>query len=327
MKRRCPAAGSTVKVDDYSSEVPVLPRIIVAARRDDVLGRRLAIREADAPFVLEFCHDAEALVERVRQKRPAAIVVGLRGRRSGPVIALVRRIKTHCPQLPVMVACLDESAPGRDVLSAARAGAEHFAFNKIDNFHAVLGTLASPGDPLPPQRRPSLDRSDQLGALRRGSLWRSSTHARVAQRTGSPPSVLPPSTSPLLRRIIQACLGPVCPRDVAALARRVDQPRRSLAREAARRGWPSPRVLLQWGRLFRGAIAGSEARSVGESWSDAQQVIAHAAGYRSSRTASRAFRALAGVSLRELWLDGAAALLPAFLAATGAGTSPSRLAS
>jgi hypothetical protein len=308
----------------------VLPRIIVAARRDDVLGRRLAMREADAPFVLEFCHDVESLMERVRQERPAALVVGLRGRRSAPVIALVRRIKTHCPQLPVMVACLDESAPGRDVLSAARAGAEHFVFNKIDNFHAVLRTLASPGDPLPPQRRPSFDRRDQLGGVRlRGKLWRSSANAptRFAQRSGSSPAVLPPSISPLLRRIIQACLGPACPPDVAALARRLDLPRRSLTREAARRGWPSPRVLLQWGRLFRGAIAGSEARGAGASWNDGQRVIAHAARYRSSRTASRAFRALAGVSLRELWLDGAAALLPAFLAATGTGTSPSRLAS
>ena len=39
------------------------------------------------------------------------------------------------------------------------------------------------------------------------------------------------------------------------------------------------------------------------------------AGYGSVRTASRAYRSRAAIGLREIWRDGAAALLPAFLAA------------
>ena len=62
------------------------------------------------------------------------------------------------------------------------------------------------------------------------------------------------------------------------------------------------------------------------SWQEAQWVIAIEAGYGSVRTASRAFRARAGVGLREIWRDGASALLPAFL--TAVNHSPShRLAS
>ena len=283
--------------------------------------------ETDAPFVLEFCNDRDALVERVCQERPAALVVGLRGRRSGPMIALVRRVKAQCPQIPVVVACLDASAPGRDVLNAARAGAEHFAFNNIDNFQSVLRTLVSPRDPLPAE--PRLGARGRLRVARgRGTLRTPVPRTRFAQRVASASlAVLPASTSPLLRRIIQACLGPVAPPHVASLAHRLGLPRRSLAREITRRGWPSPRVLLQWGRLFRGAIAGIEARAAGASWNDAQIAIAQAAGYRTPRTASRAFRARAGISLRELWLDGTAALVPAFLAATDTGTPPSRLAS
>jgi hypothetical protein len=55
-------------------------------------------------------------------------------------------------------------------------------------------------------------------------------------------------------------------------------------------------------------------------------VIAVEAGYGGVRTASRAYRARAGVSLRDVWRDGADALLPAFLAAVR-DSSAHRLAS
>jgi hypothetical protein len=85
-------------------------------------------------------------------------------------------------------------------------------------------------------------------------------------------------------------------------------------------------VLLKWGRLFRGAAAGITARLEGTAWDEAQWIIAVEAGYGSLRTASRAYRARAGVGLREVWRDGAAALLPAFLAAVR-DAPPHRLAS
>jgi hypothetical protein len=74
-------------------------------------------------------------------------------------------------------------------------------------------------------------------------------------------------------------------------------------------------VLLKWGRLFRGAAAGATARLEGTPWDEAQWIIAVEAGYGSVRTASRAYRTRAGIGLREVWRDGAEALLPAFLAA------------
>ena len=294
------------------------PRVVVVGRRDDALGRSLASTDEQSSFVLEFCANRNALLERMRGERPAALVVGLRGHRSAPVISLVRRVKSHCPDLPVVVACLDQVTPGRDVLNVARAGAEHFAFDQIDDVDAVLRTLIGASDPEPTGRR--LHRLDEVGIARaRATARRSGHRLRYAERTPTPAlNVLPPSSSPLLRRIIQSCLGSTPPADVAALATHLGLPRRSLTRETMRRHWPSPRALLQWGRLFRGALAGTRSRLAGESWSETQAAIARGAGYQSARTASRAYRSRAGVSLRDVWREGSAALVPAFVAATNA---------
>jgi hypothetical protein len=304
----------------------MLPRIVVAGRRDDALGRALAGRSGDLPFALEFHGDGDQLVARLRDSCPALVVLGLRGRRGAAVGALIRRIKSWCPQLPVVVACLDESARGREVLHAARAGAEHFAFRHADDFPNVLRNLIAPV--LSNGQGSQISGLDDLERARaRAGLRRSASRNRYSERAPATVlGVLPASVSPLLRRILHACVSAAPPETVYELATRISLPKRSLARDVARRGWPAPRVLLNWGRLFRGAAAGAAARLEGTSWEEAQWVIAVEAGYGSVRTASRAFRARASVGLREIWRDGAAALIPAFLAAV-AESRPHRLAS
>jgi len=169
---------------------------------------------------------------------------------------------------------------------------------------------------------------DDIGRARaRAGLRRGPRRNRYAERAPSAVlGMLPASVSPLLRRIIHACVATVAPETVDELGVRIALPKRSLAREVARRGWPAPHVLLKWGRLFRGAAAGVAARLEGTSWEEAQWIIAVEAGYGSVRTASRAYRARAGIGLREIWRDGAAALLPAFLVAVR-DSPPHRLAS
>ena len=303
----------------------MLPRVVVVGRKDDALGRTLASTDEQTPFVLEFCANRHTLLERMRE-RPAALVVGLKARRSAPVISLVRRVKNQCPEVPVVVACLDHVTSGRDVLSVARAGAEHFAFDQIDDVDAVIRTLVAPTGSDPDGTRAPVD---EIGLARaRATARRSSRRVRYAERTPAPlVGVLPATASPLLRRIIHVCVMSAPPRDVATLALLLGLPRRSLTRETVRRGWPSPRSLLMWGRLFRGALAGARSRLAGDSWTETQLAIAHGAGYQSARTASRAYRSRAGTTLRDIWREGSAALLPAFLAAVEAGLPPRRLAS
>src|SRR5947207_12923193 len=105
----------------------MLPRIVVVGRKDDALGRALSVRAGEPPFALEFHADGDLLVAGLRDECPALVVVGLRGRRGTAVGALIRRVKSWCAHLPVAVACLGESAPGRVVLRAVRAGAENLA--------------------------------------------------------------------------------------------------------------------------------------------------------------------------------------------------------
>jgi len=303
----------------------MVPRIVVVGRKDDALGRALMVRAAEPPFSLEFHPGGDSLVDNLRDECPSLVVIGLRGRRGTAVGALVRRIKAWCPQLPVVIACLDESAPGREVLHAARAGAEHFAFRHVDDFPSVLRAIVAPSAKAP--KAPAVAAVDDISRARALSDWRRPPRrTRYAERAPSAVlGMLPASVSPLLRKIIHACVVAVPPETVDELAARVALPKRTLGREVARRGWPAPHVLLKWGRLFRGAAAGVTARLGGTSWDEAQWIIAVEAGYGSVRTASRAFRARAGIGLREIWRDGAAALLPAFLAAVL--DSPHRLAS
>jgi hypothetical protein len=304
----------------------MLSRIVVAGRKDDVLGRTLRMGAGDASFVLEFQPQNDQFIERLRDRCPSLVVLGLRSRRGAALGALIRRIKSWCPELPVLIACLDESVEGREVLHAARAGAEHFAFRDVDDFESVIRALVDPagassGSVL------ALE-SDDLGRARaRAAVRRRSQRRRYAERAPTAAlSLLPATISPLLRRIIQVCVAQSPPATVDELASRLALPKRSLAREVARRGWPAPHVLLQWGRLFRGAAAGAAARISGVSWSEAQWVVAEEAGYATVRTASRAYRTRGRVGLRDVWRDGVAALLPAFLA-TLSDFPPHRLAS
>ena len=302
----------------------MLPRIVVVGRKDDALGRAVTARTSERSFVLEFHPGGDALIDSLRDECPSLVVIGLRGRRGTAVGALIRRIKSWCPQLPIVVACLDDSAPGREVLHAARAGAEHFAFRHSDDFPAVLRSLVA----LNAGSVGRVDAIDDIGRARaRAELRRAPRRNRYAERAPSAVlGMLPASVSPLLRRIVHACVVGLPPQTVDELSARMSLPKRSLAREVARRGWPAPHILLKWGRLFRGAAAGATARIDGTPWDEAQWIIAVEAGYGSVRTASRAYRASAGIGLREVWRDGAAALLPAFLAAVR-DSPPHRLAS
>src|SRR6266550_1840119 len=175
----------------------MLPRIVVVGRKDDALGRALSVRAGEPSFALEFHADGDLLVARLRDECPSLVVIGLRGRRGTAVGALIRRIKSWCPQLPVVVACLDESAPGREVLHAARAGAEHFAFRHVDDFPSVLSALVVQHESHTSQA--SVTDIDDIGRARaRADLRRTSHRNRYAERAPSAVlGMLPASVSPL----------------------------------------------------------------------------------------------------------------------------------
>jgi hypothetical protein len=213
----------------------MLPRIVVVGRKDDALGRAVTARTSEQSFVLEFHPGGDSLVDGLRDECPSLVVIGLRGRRGTAVGALVRRIKAWCPQLPIVVACLDESAPGREILHAARAGAEHFAFRHADDFPAVLRSLVA----REVESRAHLDEIDDIGRARaRAEQRRSPRRNRYAERAPSAVlGMLPASVSPLLRRIIHACVVAVPPETVDDLA--ASKARRGTKRSGSSRWRPA----------------------------------------------------------------------------------------
>src|SRR5207237_5123206 len=176
----------------------MFPRIVVVGRKDDALGRALTARAGEPPFALEFHSGGDSLVDDLRDECPSLVVIGLRGRRGTAVGALIRRIKSWCPQLPVVVACLDESAPGREILHAARAGAEHFAFRHVDDFPSVLRKLVVPALP-DPARKLSSGVDDLKQARARVGVRRAARRNRYSERAPAAVlSMLPATISPLL---------------------------------------------------------------------------------------------------------------------------------
>ena len=205
----------------------MLPRIVVVGRKDDALGRAVTARSSEPGFVLEFHPGGESLVDHLRDECPSLVVIGLRGHRGTAVGALIRRIKSWCPQLPIVVACLDDSAPGREVLHAARAGAEHFAFRHSDDFPTVLRSLVG----IRPESPESADDIDDIGRARaRAEQRRAPRRNRYAERAPSAVlGMLPASVSPLLRHAISRAVrfppehdtrDPPCARSRSRLRRR-----------------------------------------------------------------------------------------------------------
>lgn len=310
----------------------MLPRIVVAARRDDALARLLSGSGLNPSYSLEFCARRDAIVERIRLRRPAALIIELRGDHGVAEAALVRRVKQHCPQVPVVVACSGTTARGSAVLETARAGAEHFAFTDVDDFADVLrALLRPPPTPEEPRRAPIAGTRGEAPIRRRSLATRARGASRVLpsrpRRTPMPLQAALTPMPPLLRRIVSVLLRTIPPVHVDELSAAVGLPRRTLLREMSRRGWPRPHQLLRWGRLLRGAVAAGDARGAGVDWEDSREVITHAAGYGSARSAQRAFRALAGVGLQQVWLGGVDAVLAALRAATGSRPPSTRLAS
>lgn len=240
-------------------------------------------------FQLEVVCDVDALAARTRddgdQERPAAIVVELHHDAVGPVGPVVRALRRRYPGTPLVVACTD-NAPGRDLLHAARAGAEHFAYLAQDDLGAMLTRLTEPFADV-------LALECEQAALVAG---------------------LPRPIGRVLNAILRA---PASPDSVLALAATVGVSTRTFERRASRHGWPAPRQFLGWGRLVRGAAAVDTAHELPGA---ALGALLAASGFSSYERAARAYARQADVTLPAVLAMGMRALEPALLACFGSRT-------
>lgn len=206
----------------------------------------------DIGFTVEHCQHPEHLPRRLRLAPPSAIVLPLRPGAAPAAEATIREVRALCPEVPLVVYCLP-TPDGTAVLAAARAGAEHFAFAPADDLSRVLRRVMAPAA--------------------RASHARSLVESRLA-------------TFPALaRRVLEVGMTQdPPPTKVPALARALNMPTRTLRRTLARRGWPSPKTLLDAGRALRALLALADGEH--------PAVAASTAGFASARAVPRALRRL-----------------------------------
>ena len=260
-------------------------RVLVIDRRPAARGRALAA-VVPPPFAPELCEEPEQLKRRFSQ-RPDAIVLPLASGADPSVIGIIEAVRDQWPQVPVVAWC-DEGAHGSAILSAARAGVEHFAFTGVDRVDDVLRTVIPMPDETPTSSASGVDR------VRRAiESW-------------------PPLAQRMLERLV---FGEPAITSVANLARSLQIAERTLDRRCQMRGWPSPSTLVSWGRLVRGALAMERTGDMLQG--------ADAAGYRGARTFRRKLSAITGSSLTTSLGDAIGPLIALLAGSIGSAANAS----
>src|SRR4051794_38469943 len=112
-----------------------MTHVLVIERRPAARARALAAG-VSSPFASELCDEPDQLDKRLLRRRFAAVVLPLAPGTDPAVVGIIHAVRDRYPRMPVVVWC-DEDAAGTSILSAARAGAEHFAFDGVDHVDDV----------------------------------------------------------------------------------------------------------------------------------------------------------------------------------------------
>ena len=258
-------------------------RVLVIDRRPAARGRALAA-VVPPPFAPELCEEPEQLKRRFPQ-RPDAVVLPLASGADPAIIGIIEAVRDQWPHVPVVVWC-DEGAHGSAILSAARAGVEHFAFTGVDRVDDVLRNIVPLPDDVPAMAASGADR------VRRAiESW-------------------PPLAERMLERLV---FGEPAITSVVELARSLQIAERTLDRRCQMRGWPSPSSLVSWGRLVRGMLAVEVSGDLLRG--------AEAAGYRGVRTFRRKLSAITGGSLTTSLGDAIGPLIAMLAASIGSAAN------
>ena len=177
---------------------------------------------------LATCRDARGIASAL-VVRPDIVLAPLAYESDGGFRAAVNTIRSLAPDVPI-VACCDVSVSADALLVAAEARVDHFAVPAVDDMGAVVRDVMSPDRGRP-------------GA--RASAGSTGTHADAFDE-------LLAAVPSLASRLLMASVSDQPPRTVAELAAGVGLADRTLTRRCARHGWPTPTMILRYGRLVRG---------------------------------------------------------------------------
>lgn len=209
-----------------------MPIVVILANHRAAAAERLVDRITDQLRARFGPHDAVVHVDDVRRLAPALaqnpdiVLAPLAYEGDGGFRAAVTAVRALAPELPI-VACCDVSVNPEALLVAADARVDHFAVPAVDDIALVVQDVlaARVDDRLPrAQRRTGADPFDELVAA------------------------LPP----LAARLILAAAADEPPASVGQLAAGVGLAERTLTRRCARYQWPTPTMILRFGKLLRG---------------------------------------------------------------------------
>jgi AraC-like DNA-binding protein len=165
--------------------------------------------------------DVPDLVKRSDAPVTAAIVSAHDGR-SGDVAAVVRRLATVAPDVPVVAHCRTGLQHAADVRKMAAAGAHEFMFAGVDDDGVAIRNVIA-----------------------------SAQRARAAEAVSA---AVRPLLSERMGAVVEACVRhPAEARTVAGLARLLGVHRKTLLNHSAREGGPPPSRLVAWCRLMLSA--------------------------------------------------------------------------
>lgn len=213
-----------------------MPHVLILATHHDPAAARLVERvtaqltaEPRAGDSITLCTDLRRLAGAMR-KRPDVVLAPLAYEGDGGFRAAVTAVRGLAPTVPI-VACCDVSVGADALLAAEAARVTHFAVPAVDDVAAIVRELAGQG-----------------GARRSpGPAPASAPHAH-ADALDELLVALPAFAAKLLG----AAVADDPPRTVPELAAGVGLAERSLTRRCARYGWPTPTMILRYGRLLRG---------------------------------------------------------------------------
>lgn len=173
------------------------------------------------------CRDLRRIVEAMQQQ-PDIVLAPLAYEGEGGFEAAVTAVRQLAPSIPI-VACCDVSVGADALLAADRARVSHFAVPAVDDVAAIVRELTG-------------------GGTARRSVTPAPAHVRQADALDELIAALPQFAG----RLLMAAVSEDPPRTVPELAAGVGLAERSLTRRCARNGWPTPTMILRYGRLLRG---------------------------------------------------------------------------
>ncbi|HEX6533115.1 MAG TPA: helix-turn-helix domain-containing protein [Gemmatimonadaceae bacterium] len=221
-------AGSTQPENPTEQSAPL--RIVALAVTDELEARlRTALPEhAD----VRICRTLGQLGALVMALQPAVILLEVMDGEGERLAPHARWLRETFPSTPIVACCALSGATAHDILTLAKAGVTDLALRGFDN---IAGIIAS--------------------AVHATSM--ESVAARVMRQLG-------PALPRRVRPVVEYCLANAkASITVDEIAAALGMPRKTLARQLAQAGLPSPKRLVAWGRVFIAAqMMQDQARSI-----------------------------------------------------------------